>query len=196
MKRSYRAGSLRRGRPAVAALIGGLALSLAACTTDVAPSGPPAPDVAPASQPPSDLLGLDLGGTLGGVLSNLTLYSCATPSFGSVTQNVGPAGGVIKVGPHSLVIPAGALDRTVAITASTRAADHVQVDLQPEGLRFASAATLRLSYAHCSSAPLLPSVVYVDNLLSILELLPALNDLGNQRVSAKLRHFSGYAIAD
>jgi hypothetical protein len=197
MKRSPRATAA-----SLAALIGALALGLAACTADVAPSAPRAPDASPASdlpagnQPPSDLLGIDLGGTVTGLLSNLTLYKCSTPSFGSVTQNVGPAGGVVRVGPHSLVIPAGALDRTVAITASTRASDLVRVDFQPEGLRFASAATLRLSYAHCARRPLLPSVVYVDNLLSILELLPALNDLGSDRVTTKLRHFSGYAIAD
>ena len=189
MKRIYRASA------AGAAFVGALVFGLTACTADVAPSAPRAPDV-PAVSQPSDLLGIDLGGTLTGVLSNLTLYKCSTPGFGSVTQNVGPAGGVIKVGPHSLVIPAGALDRTVAITASTKASDHVQVDFQPEGLRFAAVATLRLSYAHCDRAPLLPKVVYLNNLLSILEVLPALNDLGSERVTAKIRHFSGYAIAD
>jgi hypothetical protein len=202
MKRSLRAGSPRSARSALAVLIGAFALGLAACSAELAPSAPATPPAAEApvgpvaSQPPSDLLGINLGGTLHGLLSNLTLYKCSTPSFGSVTQNVGPAGGVVKVGPHSLVIPAGALDRTVAITASTKASDHVQVDFQPEGLRFASPATLRLSYAHCPSRPLLPAVVYVDNVLSILELLPALNDLGSERVTTRLRHFSGYAIAD
>ena len=190
MKRSF------RGPAAFAALIGAFALSLAACTADVAPSAPRAPDLEPAAQEPSDLLGIDLGGTVTGLLSNLTVYKCSTPSFGSVTQNVGPAGGTIKIGPHSLVVPAGALDRTVAITATTKASDHVQIDFQPEGLRFALPATLRLSYEHCARRPLLPGVVYVDNLLSILELLPALNDLGSGRVTTRIRHFSGYAIAD
>jgi hypothetical protein len=194
MKRILRASAV------FAALIGALAFGLTACSSDVVPSAPRAPDASAAvdTQPPEalDLLGIDVGGTLTGLLSNLTLYNCSTPSFGSVTQTVGPAGGVIQVGPHSLVIPAGALDRPVAITASTSAANHVRVDFQPERLRFARAATLRLSYAHCPAAPLLPKVVYVDNLLSILELLPSLNDLGGKRVTAKLRHFSGYAIAD
>jgi hypothetical protein len=63
-------------------------------------------------------------------------------------------------------------------------------------LRFRYPAVLTLSYAHCAGRPLLPSVVYVNDLLSILERLPALNDLGNDRVTTKLRHFSGYAIAD
>ena len=190
MKRTSRASAV------AAALIGALALSLAACTADVAPSAPRAPDVTADEAQPSELLGLDLGGTLTGVLSNLTLYQCSTPSFGSVTTPVGPAGGVVRVGPHSLAIPAGALDRSVDITATTKAGDHVRVDFQPEGLRFRYPAVLTLSYAHCDRRPLLPSVVYVDDLLSILELLPALNDLGGERVTTKLRHFSGYAIAD
>ena len=188
MKRIHRATAV------FAALIGALVFGLTACTADTAPSAPRAPALAAADvQPPSDLLGLDQ--TLSG-LSSLTLYQCATPSFGAVTKRVGPAGGTISIGPHSLVIPAGALDRTVEITASTHAASHVRVDFQPEGLQFGTSATLRLSYAHCPAPPLLPKVVYVDELLSILEVLPSLNDLSNREVSARLRHFSGYAIAD
>jgi hypothetical protein len=192
---------ITRASAAFAALIGAFALSVAACTADVAPTAPRAPDINAASQPPSDLLGLGgtlsgLGETLTGTLSNLTLYKCSSPSYGSITQNVGPAGGVIKVGPHSLSIPPGALDRSVAITASTSAAQHVSVDFQPEGLRFKHPAVLKLSYAHCDNRPLLPRVVYVSNLLSVLELLPSLNDFSTERVTARLGHFSGYAIAD
>jgi hypothetical protein len=137
-----------------------------------------------------------VGGTLTGTLSNLRLYDCATPAFGVVTQTVGPLGGVIRVGPHSLVIPPGALDRPVAITASAPEGQHVTVDFAPEGLRFRYPAVLSLSYAHCDHRPLLPRVVYIDDLLSILELLPSLDDLSSEAVTTKLRHFSGYAIAD
>ncbi|MDQ3949430.1 MAG: hypothetical protein M3282_03705 [Gemmatimonadota bacterium] len=196
MKRTPRAAA------AFAALIGAFALSLSACTADVVPSAPRAPDVIPAaSQPTADLLDLGgtidgLGETLTGALSGLTLYECSTPSFGSVTQNVGRAGGVIRVGPHSLVIPPGALDHTVAITATTAAGQHVKVDFQPSGLRFKYRAVLRLSYAHCDSRPLLPKIVYIDDLLSILERLLSFNDVESESVTARLRHFSGYAIAD
>ena len=191
MKRSF------RGHAALAALIGAFALSLAACTADVSPSAPRAPDVPTASPPPpSDLLGIDLGGTVTGLLSNLTLYRCSTPSYGSVTQTVGPLGGVVKIGPHSLYVPPGALDAPVAITASTAAAQIVRVNFQPDGLRFRYPAVLKLSYAHCASAPLLPRVVYVNNLLSILEVLPSLNDIFTRSATAKLDHFSGYALAD
>jgi hypothetical protein len=196
MKRTPRASA------AFAALIGAFALSLAACSADVVPSAPRAPDVsAIASEPAADLLDLGgtidgLGETLTGTLANLTLYKCSTPSFGSVTRSVGPAGGVIRVGPHSLVIPRGALDRPVAITASTSAGQHVKVDFEPEGLRFKHRAVLTLSYAHCDSRPLLPKVVYVDNLLGILERLLSVDDAGSEAVTARIRHFSGYAIAE
>ena len=66
----------------------------------------------------------------------------------------------------------------------------------PEGLRFSRPAVLTLSYAHCANGPLRPKVVYVDDLLSILELLPSFSDASRERVSAKLDHFSGYALAD
>lgn len=195
---------ITRASAALAALIGAFALSLAACTADVVPSAPRAPDVIAESQPPSHLLGLDLdlgetvsdlGETVAGLL-NLSVFRCETPAFGTTTQTVGRGGGIIKVGPHSLYIPPGALDRSVSITATANAGPHVKVDFQPEGLRFSRPAVLTLSYAHCANRPLRPKVVYVDDLLSILELLPSLSDASRERVSAKLDHFSGYALAD
>ena len=190
---------LRGARPAVAALVAVLALSLAACRGELAPSAPLPNDTQGAAQPAKDLLGgtlSGLSGALTGTLSNLKLYDCATPDFGSVTQTVGPAGGVIRIGPHTLVIPAGALDRAVAITASAPAGQHVVVDFAPEGLSFRYPAALRLSYAHCAYRPLLPRVVYINDLLSILELLPSLDDSAGEAVTTRIRHFSGYAIAD
>ena len=172
-----------------AAAIG--ALVLAACTIDVAPTAPSAPAVASPVQPASDLLGLDAS------LSGLTLYNCPTDGYGSVTEQIGREGGTIQVGPHHLVIPAGALQSTSTITATAPAGNYVKVDFLPEGLRFSRAATLTLSYAHCSGAPpLLPKVVYLDDLLKILEVLDALHSSRDKSVTAKIRHFSGYAIAD
>jgi hypothetical protein len=197
MKRSTRASA------AFAALIGAFALSLAACTADVAPTAPRAPDVIAPTEPPSDLLGLDLGGTLSGltetvsgILSSLSLFRCETPAYGSVTQTIGWGGGIIKVGPHSLYVPPGALSAPVAITATASAGNQVKLDFQPHGLRFQRPAVLTLSYSHCATRPVKPRVVYVDDALTILELVPSLNDPWNQRSTAKLDHFSGYAFAD
>lgn len=198
---------ITRAPAAFAAFIGALALSLAACTADVAPSAPRAPDVIAASEPAHDLIGPDLdldlgetvsglGETVPGVVSNLTVFRCETPESGTVTQTVGRGGGIIKVGPHSLYIPPGALKESVSITATAKGGSQVKVDFQPEGLRFRWPAVLTLSYAHCASRPLHPKIVYVDDLLSVLELRPSLNDSSKGRVSGLLDHFSGYAFAD
>jgi hypothetical protein len=194
------------------ALVGTVVFLASGCTVD-APSAPTPPRTISAEQPSSSLLGIDgelsgvldlsdttsqpgelLSGTLSGV--GLGLYRCETPAFGSVSQVVGPEGGVIKIGPHSLHIPENSLKTSVLITASAPAGQHVKVDFQPEGLKFGKRAVLRLSYAHCPSRPLRPKLAYVNDLLSILELLPSADDLANEQVTGRLKHFSGYAIAD
>jgi hypothetical protein len=198
-------------RAPLAALLAAALVTVAACATDIVPTAPQTPAIAVPDEP-SNLLGI-LGGDDGdsegaglldgsllqGILSNLSLHNCDSPDFGSVTKTIGPLGGTIQVGPHSLTIPPGALSKPVAIKAAATAGKYVKVDFEPHGLRFRYRATLRLSLAHCTSRPLLPKVVYVGgsgDLLDILELVPALTDLSSHRVTARLRHFSGYAIAD
>lgn len=196
---------MNRASAAFAALIGALVLGLNGCSAD-APSAPDAPAITVPSQPSAELLGLDLGGVLGGVVSgvtgtvsgvlNLVLFPCETPSYGSVTQTVGRYGGTIKVGPHSLYIPPGALGAPVAITATATAGKQVKVDFQPHGLRFQEPATLTLSYAHCSVQPERPTIVYVDDSLTILEQFTTFNDKYRDRLVGRIDHFSGYAFAD
>ena len=196
---------LHRASAAFAALIGALLFGLTACRTDL-PSAPRAPEIAAETEPAANLLGLDVGGVLGGVVSgltgtvsgvlNLVLFPCQTPSYGSVTQTVGRYGGTIKVGPHSLYIPAGALSGPVAITATATSGQQVKVDFQPHGLRFQEPATLTLSYAHCSSQPERPTIVYVDDGLTILEQFPTFNDTYRDKVVGRIDHLSGYAFAD
>jgi hypothetical protein len=203
MKRIHRASAV------FIALIGALALGLSGCSTDVAPSAPRAPTVSDAT-PPSDLLGLDLGGlgevvdgtvgllgeTVNGALSSLSLFGCETPTYGTVSRTVGQYGGTIKVGPHSLYIPPGALEQAVPITARATAGKQVRVEFEPHGLEFKRPAVLTLSYAHCASRPARPKVVYVGDDLKILETVPTINDVWGERVVGRLQHFSGYAFAD
>jgi len=61
------------------------------------------------------------------------LLSCSVLAADSVTQVVGPDGGTITVGPHTFVIPAGALDDTVSITAVAPSDTVRRVSFQPEG---------------------------------------------------------------
>ncbi len=67
--------------------------------------------------------------------------------------------------------------------------------LQPAGLKFAKPATLTLSYSNCLLPPLVMRVVYTDEQLRVLELIPSLDLRLTRSVSGSIRHFSRYAVA-
>lgn len=139
-----------------------------------------------------------LDGDLFGDLRKLTgLLQCTPLPYDSVTQTVGPEGGVIRVGPHTFTVPAGALDTDVTITAITPSDTVNRIQFQPEGLVFNGYTTLRMSYANCDLlGSLLPKrVAYVNADLGILDYLPSLDNVLTQTVRGKLQHFSEYAIA-
>jgi len=141
--------------------------------------------------PPSEL---QVGGALLS-LGDLHLLACSAQPYAVRTQTVGTAGGTIVVGTHRLVIPAGALAKPVQIKAEQLTGKVNSVRFSPEGLKFAKSATLSLSYSNCSPLLLLKRVVYTNELLGILELLPSIDDLRSRTVSAPIRHFSRYAVA-
>ena len=172
-----------------------LALVLVAgvsCTSDdtLGPSEPSSPAQMTASDEQSQLL----GGVLTG-LKNLSLLSCSAQQYVVVSKVVGPAGGTIVVGSHTLVIPAGALARNYTIRAEQVTGRVNSVPFAPEGLKFARPARLTLSYANCSPLLLVKRVVYTDELLRILELLPSIDNLKTRTVTGDIRHFSRYAVA-
>ena len=128
-------------------------------------------------------------------VADLHLLSCSAQPYAVKTQTVGTAGGTIVIGTHRLMIPAGALAKSVQIKAEQVTGRVNSVRFSPEGLKFAKPATLTLSYSNCSPLLLLKRVVYTNELLSILELLPSIDDLRTRTVSASIRHFSRYAVA-
>jgi hypothetical protein len=135
---------------------------------------------------------------LGGILNtiqNLHLLSCSPQPYATRTQVVGVNGGTILVGTHKLVIPAGALSRDYSIRAEQVTYRVNSVRFSPEGLKFAKPAKLTLSYSNCSALLVLKRVVYTDELLRILELIPSLDDLRTKTVTGDIRHFSRYAVA-
>jgi len=139
-----------------------------------------------------------LDGDLFGDLRQLTgLLQCTPLPYDSVTQTIGPEGGIIQVGPHSFTVPAGALDSDVVITAVTPSDTVNRIQFQPEGLVFNDYTTLRMSYANCNLlGSLLPKrVAYVNSDLFILDYLPSLDNVLTQTVRGKIQHFSEYAIA-
>ena len=172
-----------------------LAVVLAAgvsCTSDNAlgPSEPSAPAQMASDSQQSPLL----GGIINSV-TNLRLLSCSEQPNLVVTKVVGPLGGTIVVGTHQLVIPAGALAKNYTIRAEQISGRVNSVRFAPEGLQFAKPAKLTLSYGNCSALLLLKRVVYTDELLRILELIPSLDNLKTRTVTGDIRHFSRYAVA-
>lgn len=159
-----------------------IALVVAGCT-DRTLMGPPA-------APQASLIGDLLGGT--------GLLQCSNLSYATATQTIGSAGGKIRIGPHTLTVPAGALSSPVAITGAIVTGHGVNaVHFQPEGLRFERSASLTMSYANCSLlGQLLPKrIAYVGDGLSILSYLLSIDNLFAKQVTGRVDHFSNYAVA-
>jgi hypothetical protein len=125
------------------------------------------------------------------------LLSCTPLAYDSVTQTIGPEGGTIQVGVHTLWVPPGALDTAVSITAVAPSDTVNRVRFQPEGLTFQQPAALVTGYANCDLlGSMLPKrIAYTTDALQILEYLPSLDDFGSQTVRGWVQHFSDYAIA-
>ena len=153
-------------------------------------------DSSPVS-PPAAVVQRDLLGTLTQTVNN-TLLACTPLPAATTIQTIGSGGGTITVGPHKLVIPAGALSSPVTITGSIKSERVNRVHFEPDGLRFAKQATLTMSYANCGLlSSLTPHViVYVSPDLKILSQLLSIDNLLNRTVSARLSHFSDYAVDD
>lgn len=173
-------------RPLRVALLCGASLAILSCS-DHTPAGP-ASDNATAAP------GASLAGSL---VSDLHLLNCSPLPYDSVTQEVGPGGGLIRVGPHSLLVPPGALDHPVSITAVAPLGNVRYVRFEPEGLQFLHPAVLWLDYHSCNVAGMLLSkrIVYVNDALQILETTRSLDNSYAHRVTGELRHFSGYIVA-
>jgi hypothetical protein len=130
---------------------------------------------------------------------NDSLFVCAADTVvASDTAIIGPLGGALAFGPHTLVIPPGALLTPTTITATAPADGHVSAVLQPSGLQFLVPATLTLGYGQCSPPPAsTPSIVYLSGPLGqILQWLPSVLHLDTPSVSALIGHFSVYAVAE
>lgn len=183
---------MKRSRLVSTMFLSLLLLAGVSCSTDktLAPSEP-------AQQTPDFGL-LDNGGLLGtGLLKGLLTCSPLPPATAS--KSIGTQGGVINVGPHQLVVPPGALSRTVTITAQIESDSVNSVHFEPEGLQFAKnrPAVLTMSYANCSLlARLVPKkIVYTTDGLDILKVLLSLDNILGKKVTAPVEHFSRYAVA-
>ena len=164
------------------ALLGTVLVAAAACT-DRSP-------LAPATPAPT-------AGLFGDIVEATGLLSCTPLPADSVSETIGPEGGILYVGPHRLIVPAGALAAPVTITAVVPSDTVNQVQFQPEGLTFETPAYLTLSYANCNLlGQLVPKrIAYTTDALDILEYLVSFDNLWARRVTGRLEHFSTYAVA-
>jgi hypothetical protein len=175
------------------ALVAGLS-----CTSDT--TAPLAPSTEQQAAPSFGLIGDLTDGlttTVVGTLGSVTdLLLCAPQPYDITKQTIGPNGGVLSVGTHTLVVPKGALTKNVAITAEQVKGNTNSIRFSPEGLRFQKPAVLTLSYDNCALVLLQKKIVYTDERLKVIEVLKASLDLFKKKsVSAPIDHFSRYAVA-
>ncbi len=139
------------------------------------------------------------------------LVACSQ-TYDSVTQVIGPAGGLIAVGSHFLWVDSMALSDTVSITAVAPADTVRWVRFQPDGLQFRTngagwSALLYTSFKDCG----VPTgdtlrIAQVTDSLHIIHYLAAPDSTwikirkkawsrGQQYVAGVLHHFSQYAVS-
>ena len=125
------------------------------------------------------------------------LLTCQPQEYAADAELIGPNGGTIKLGANELRIPKGALDHEVIITGVAPVSDLVEVDFQPEGLRFQVPAELKLDYSHCVAPSWLNLfIVYLsDDGNQVLGIQPSVDKKGLKAVYGDLYHFSRYAVA-
>jgi hypothetical protein len=147
-------------------------------------------------------LGRTVGGLTGGLVSTtgrllsdvLGLLVCQPERYAATVKVIGPQGGVVRVGDHSLAIPRNALRKPTVITAERPTGKVATVRLSPHGLEFERSATLTMDYSHCSYAKK-NRMAYTDEQLNILEYPRSTDDRRNERVISNIDHFSRYAVA-
>ncbi len=121
---------------------------------------------------------------------------CEPSQAKAVTKRIGVKGGEIRVGAHTISIPAGALTSDTEITASEPGGPTIELQFAPHGLVFQKPVELSFDYKDCitrSDAPL--GVVYVGNGWRVLETMPSTDKRSERRIRALTDHFSGYLVA-
>jgi hypothetical protein len=171
-----------------------IAVSLA--VTSCSEGSPTAPEAAPVAQE-QPFTDAELLGILQPVLNTVGLMTCDPMQPAYASARIGSGGGTIAVGPHRLVVPPGALDRTVTITAYAPRSRYNRVEFTPHGLEFDRPAYLTMSYANCDVVSLLlpKKIAYVNDRLSILYLLQSVDNIFTKKVTGRVDHFSEYALA-
>ena len=93
---------------------------------------------------------------------------------------------------------AGSRASNVSIKATIQRESVNRVRLEPHGLQFKKEVTLTMSYANCGllNSLSLRQIAYVKPNLSLLEHLLSFDNILARKVTAKLEHFSDYAVEE
>lgn len=162
---------------AVAALVAAMA-----CADNSAPTAPRA-----ASAPTADFAKAKDG-------KKPKVAVCKLQKEAWATARIGSRGGRVSVGGSTLTVPPGALRTTTAITAHALPTTSASIQFLPEGLQFAIPATLSIPYSRCETPLFGVGVVYVQA-DTVAEVEPSTNHPILKFVTAKISHFSSYAVA-
>jgi len=133
------------------------------------------------------------------VAPNAALLSkCRPLTPRTVHRLIGPAGGTLTIGPHTLTVPPGALSRKVNIRAKISGHKSVNViEFKPAGLVLQTPAVLTMSYANCDREGRTSAltIAVVDDTLGIVNYLSSSDDAATSTVTGSVPDFSNYAVA-
>lgn len=177
-------------------ILAAAALVLAACSgTDLtAPTRSMAPTSAVRGVVPgSNGNGSNSSGALKALPCNVL-----SPVNGSA--RIGSSGGVLYIGPHRLIVPAGALTKDTTITGKVyspsptlgSADGSVVIEFQPTGLHFKKPAGLIFDASSCGPVP---SVIYLNPLTGGGDPIQAIYSNWWHTIAAPIEHFSQYMLA-
>ena len=121
-----------------------------------------------------------------------SLKGCTSraPQYGTAT--IGPSGGDLIVGSSRLIVPPGALTKTVQISGTTTDDATPTIYLEPHGLQFNKPAGLILDASNCTDVP---SAVYISEIGVASEPILAAYSTWWRTIAVPIDHFSGYAVA-
>ena len=153
--------------------------------------------VAPREAPPPLRAALQQGpnnppGSQGAVATNGGMKGCEQRDAQYGTATIGPAGGELAAGPHRLIIPPGALNRTVVMSATVPEGGAATIIFEPHGLQFKKPAGLILDASNCLDVP---DVVYINEIGVASAPIIATYSNWWRTIAAPIDHFSGYAVA-
>jgi hypothetical protein len=174
----------RLPRLLVVVVVSSIAVS---CDANTSPTAPRAPNV-------SARFFRDDGAAKGKVRPPPKVAKCSPREENHGTARIGSAGGTLKIGSSTLIIPAGALASSVDITGRVKPGPSQTMEFTPEGLQFAAPVSLTMSFAKCQQLGFGVVIAYVQA-DTVSEVEPSQVYLLRRTVTAHIRHFSSYAIA-